>query len=92
LSTLQRFTFIVLYSIIRPPHNESRTGGGRDFGGIGYIKLQPSNRAASFVVTKLEDLVNIIIPHFDTYYLRSEKGRDYFIWKTCIKLIENKAH
>ena len=62
------------------------------FGGIGYIKLQPVNRAASFVVTKLEDLVNIIIPHFDTYFLRSEKVRDYFIWKTCIELIKNKAH
>lgn len=62
------------------------------FGGIGYISLQPSNRAASFVVTRLEDLVNIIIPHFDTYFLRSDKVKDYFIWKTCVKLIANKAH
>lgn len=62
------------------------------FGGIGYIKLQPANRAASFVVTKLEDLVNVIIPHFDTYFLRSDKVKDYFIWKNCIKLIEDKAH
>lgn len=62
------------------------------FGGVGHIKLQPINRAASFVVTKLEDLVNIIIPHFDLYFLRSDKVRDYLLWKTCLELIVNKAH
>ena len=46
------------------------------FGGIGHIRLQPSNRGASIAVTKLEDLVNITIPHFEKYFLRSDKAKD----------------
>jgi hypothetical protein len=35
------------------------------FGGIGYISKPSNNSAVEFRVSTLNDIVNIIIPHFD---------------------------
>lgn len=41
------------------------------FGGIGYVS-KPNNRATvEFRVSTLNDIINIIIPHFDNYPLAS---------------------
>lgn len=42
------------------------------------------------MVIKLEDIINVIIPHFYKYLLQSGKVIDYQLWVMCINLIANK--
>lgn len=60
------------------------------FNGVGSIV----NRKDSVVyyVTKLSDLINVIIPHFDKYNLQSAKLIDYTLWRQCIYLMVVKEH
>jgi LAGLIDADG endonuclease/NADH-ubiquinone/plastoquinone oxidoreductase, chain 3 len=62
------------------------------FGGIGRIKICSTRNVVSFVVTKLEDLVNVIIPHFQKYPLQSAKSIDFQLWVDCIELMVKKNH
>jgi len=62
------------------------------FKGIGQIGIISTRKLAYFEVTKLNDLVNMIIPHFEQYPLQSAKSIDFQIWKKCVVLIKNKEH
>ena len=62
------------------------------FGGIGYVS-KPNNRAmVEFRVSTLNDIINIIIPHFDNYPLITKKSSDYIIFKQIALLMLNKEH
>ena len=62
------------------------------FGGIGYVS-KPNNRAmVEFRVSTLNDIINIIIPHFDNYPLITKKSSDYFLFKQIALLMLNKEH
>lgn len=43
-------------------------------------------------VTKTEDLLNVIIPHFTAYPLLSMKYSDFVLWSKVIRLMETKQH
>lgn len=45
-----------------------------------------------YVVRKQEDLLNIIIPFFTNYPLRTSKNLDFLKFVECIKIIEKKEH
>ena len=52
------------------------------FGGIGYISPANNNLAVEFRVSTLNDIANVIIPHYALqykYHLFLKKGRLYFI-------------
>lgn len=62
------------------------------FGGIGYVS-KPNNRAmVEFRVSTLNDIINIIIPHFYNYPLITQKSSDYIIFKQIALLMLNKEH
>ncbi len=61
------------------------------FGGIGFFNRSKKNMV-SYSVTKLSDIVNIIIPHFNKYPLQSAKSIDFKIWSECIEIMKNKEH
>ena len=60
------------------------------FGGVGYITK--SGTMVNYQVWKLEDLVNVIGPHFQAYPLQSEKSIDFSLWEQCLGLIKDKKH
>jgi len=62
------------------------------FNGIGQVGVVSTRKSAYFEVTKLNDLINIIIPHFDKYSLKSAKSIDYLLWKQCLFLMLTKEH
>ena len=64
----------------------------QNFFKVGNVNHNPLKNDAVFRVTKLSDLINVIIPHFDKYPLQSAKSIDYLLWKQCIQLIAVKAH
>lgn len=60
--------------------------------GVGHIYEYPKRNKVNFVVTRLKDLVDVIIPHFDEYPLQTAKMIDYQLWVQCIMLIKNGSH
>ena len=62
------------------------------FGGIGYISTGSRSQSVTFYVGNLNDIVNVIIPHFQKYLLRSAKGIDFRLWAECVKLMAAKKH
>jgi LAGLIDADG endonuclease len=60
------------------------------FNGIGKIYFKPNS--VIFIVTKFQDLVNIIIPHFKLYSLRTQKSVDFLLWCKIIDLMQKREH
>jgi hypothetical protein len=62
----------------------------KEFFGVGNI----SNKKESvlYQVNSLNDLVNVIIPHFESYPLLTNKKADFLLFKLAIGLIKQKEH
>lgn len=54
--------------------------------------VHTSKKSASFTVERIEDIVNVIIPHFKEYPLQSAKSIDFNLWSKCVEIINNKEH
>ena len=61
------------------------------FGGLGDIYKQGKD-SVRYRVSSLQDLINVIIPHFDKYPLNTQKKADFILWKKVIELMKNKEH
>lgn len=55
------------------------------------MKNEPQSEI-SFRVNSLQDLTNIIIPHFLKYPLLGQKAADFYLFKQVTELMKNKAH
>lgn len=47
-------------------------------------------RSANYNLTKIDDILNKVIPHFSKYKLLSQKNGDFFFM--AAELIKSKAH
>ena len=59
--------------------------------GIGSI-AESGKDTFKFKVESVEQILKVIIPHFNKYPLISKKFADYILFKTVIELINNKIH
>lgn len=50
------------------------------------------NPKATFSVRKFDDIMNVIIPHFDKYPLLTQKQADFLLFKEIALLMKNKEH
>jgi hypothetical protein len=57
---------------------------------VGNIHLG-NNNSVSYYVNNTQDLINVIIPHFDEYPLITKKRADYLLFKSAIDIINNKG-
>jgi hypothetical protein len=63
------------------------------FGNIGgSILNRNTNKISRFVVASLDDILNIIIPHFDKYPLLTQKRADYILFKEVALIIKEGQH
>jgi len=62
------------------------------FGGIGAVSKPNNSSTVEFRISTLKDIVNVIIPHFEKYPLKTKKYSDYMIFKQVILLMLNKEH
>jgi hypothetical protein len=62
------------------------------FGGVGRVSIDTKEKSASFDVKRLEDIKNVIIPHFIKYPLRTTKLIDFTLWQQCVELMYKKEH
>lgn len=59
---------------------------------IGSFYHNKKTNTVNYSITKLSDLVNIIVPHFNKYPLHSAKSIDFKLWAQCIEKLKNKQH
>jgi len=64
----------------------------RDFFGVGRVFCYENEKSAKYVVSKMSDLTNVIIPHFSKYPLLSAKCIDLKLWVMCINILVKKEH
>jgi len=60
-------------------------------GGVGLI-YSTSNGMVSYRVTKLYDIVKVIIPHFSNYPLLTQKQADFLLFKKVVSIIQTGGH
>jgi hypothetical protein len=61
--------------------------GLQNFFGVGIVYLNKNGKSAIYMVRKLKDITNVIIPHFDSYPLISQKRADYLLFRQAIYLL-----
>jgi len=61
-------------------------------GGVGRIHVSSGGKTVSFTVSKIDDLIYVIIPHFKKYPLQSGKSIDFQLWNQCVEMLVNKQH
>ena len=62
------------------------------FVGVGKIHTDPQQKFANYVVTKISDLNNVILPHFVKYPLLSKKAADFILFQRVIEIMSNNGH
>ena len=62
------------------------------FGGIGYVSNPNKNTTVEFRISTINDIVKVIIPHFDSFPLLTKKYSDYILFRNIIKLMLEKEH
>lgn len=62
------------------------------FGGIGAIHFNKKRNSVNFIVGSLEEISNVIIPHFDKYPSITQKFAYFLLWKKAIIIISRKEH
>lgn len=62
------------------------------FGGIGYISKPNNSSTVEFQISTLNDIINVIIPHFNKYPLMTKKYYDYIIFKQVNLLMLDKVY
>ncbi len=60
------------------------------FCGIGSIGK--SGNMAYYSVSGIEDLTNIVLPHFKKYFLLTQKAADFILFKQVVEIIKAKEH
>ena len=61
------------------------------FGDIGRISKE-RNGCCDFTVSSLDQIVKVIIPHFDKYYLITQKLADYILFKKAAIMMKKGEH
>ena len=60
------------------------------FRGVGAVKVKGDK--CTFIVSSLSQITKVIIPHFDSYPLITNKLADYSLWKGIIEIMKAKKH
>jgi len=64
----------------------------KDFFGVGTVSTRKNKNVVSFTINKLNDLVEVVIPHFSKFQLQTQKNFDFKSWAQIVDLIKNKKH
>ena len=62
------------------------------FNGVGFIIKNVKNNTAYYTVTKFNDIVNVILPHFLNYPLLSKKAIDFHLFCKIVEVMSTKSH
>jgi len=57
----------------------------------GKISIGNNNNAVFYYVSSVQELTNVIIPHFDNYPLLTQKQGDFILFKSALDIINDKG-
>jgi hypothetical protein len=84
---------------VRPSFSVSQNGDRaellyeiKELWGCGHIRPDRSDKTVKFEVRNVSDLVTRVIPHFESYPLRSSKQNDVLLFSTVCRLIRDQVH
>ena len=60
--------------------------------GVGNIYYNSYDKSYKFKVSNINDLNDVIIPHFKKYYLITQKRVDFELFSKIIEIIKNREH
>jgi hypothetical protein len=60
--------------------------------GVGSVYTRPNLNRCVYRVSKNEELLKVIIPHFSKYPLLTQKKGDFLLWSEVIKMKSSKNH
>lgn len=63
-----------------------------DFFGCGYVVKYNNRSVCEFIITKIDNIVNDIIPFFDKHNIRGSKYSNFLDFKSVALIIKNKEH
>lgn len=58
----------------------------------GSIRPDRSDKTVKFEIRKVDDLVQVVIPHFEAYPLLSSKAEDFLCFSQVCRLVKAKQH
>jgi hypothetical protein len=61
------------------------------YGGAGSI-WKDGEATFKFRIESLEQIIKVVIPHFDKYPLKTQKLGDYLLFRDVVELMKNKEH
>lgn len=61
------------------------------FKSVGNIQIN-ADYSITYAVTRIKDISNNIIPHFEKYPLLTQKQADFELFKKVVELMKNKEH
>jgi len=61
------------------------------FCGIGQVSKERNN-CCDYTVRSLDQIINVILPHFDKYPLITQKLADYFLFKEVVLMMKRGEH
>lgn len=64
----------------------------KEFFGVGLVSSRSNRFLCVYRVIKIDDLINVIIPHFLNYSLLTNKQSDFLLWSKVVYLMSYKQH
>jgi hypothetical protein len=71
----------------------------KDFFGVGSVYSSPARSTCVYRVNKVDELINVVIPHFLNYPLRendtvifTQKYSDFVLWSKVVNIMSIKEH
>jgi hypothetical protein len=62
------------------------------FNEVGTIVINYKYNYVAYRVNNLNEIMSIIIPHFNNYPLITNKQSDFLLFKEIVKIMDNKEH
>ena len=62
------------------------------FGNVEVLNIDLKSNRAFFVVSKPSDILKVIIPHFQSYPLITQKRKDFILCSKIVKMMDKKEH
>ena len=86
------WSFRAIFSISLHKKDKTLLENIQSYFGVGSISTKHGPQSIIYYVQSIKDLINVIIPHFDSYPLITQKWSDYQLFKQALELIERKEH
>lgn len=62
------------------------------FFSAGILRIRSRDNHTIYSVYSLEEITNVIIPHFNKYPLNTQKQADFELFKLIVDIVKNKEH